>query len=66
MKALAFILIMLTSCSSLTYVKYDKDGKGDVRVRKGTSMYYNPLFRYNDIPVKQKKWRIKRSKKQST
>jgi hypothetical protein len=50
------------SCSSLTYVKYDKDGKGDVRVRRGTN-YYNPYFRNGDLPVRQKKWRIKRGKK---
>jgi len=59
---ITILLFSLTGCYSLTYVKYDKEGKGDVRVRRGTSMYYNPYFRNGDMPVKQKKWRIKRSK----
>ena len=56
------LLILLTSCSSLTYVKYDKDGKGEIKSRRGTSYYYNPYFRNKELPIKQKKWRIKRSK----
>ena len=65
MKWVTIISFLLMSCSSLTYVKYDKDGKGDVRVRRGTN-YYNPYFRNGDMPVKQKKWRIKRSKKKKS
>ena len=63
MKKLILISLFLFSCSSLTYVKYDKDGKGDVTVRRGTSYYYNPFFRNSDLPARQKKWRIKRSKR---
>jgi len=55
--------MLLPSCSSLTYVKYDKEGRGDVRVRRGTSMYGNPTFRYEDLPLRQKKWRIARGKR---
>jgi hypothetical protein len=57
------IAFLLMGCSSLTYVKFDKDGKGDVKTRRGTSYYYNPTFRNGDLPARQKKWRIKRGKK---
>lgn len=63
MRWIVLISFLLLSCSSLTYIKYDKDGKGDVRVRRGTSYYYNPYFRNGDLPARQKKWRIKRGKK---
>jgi len=65
-KLIVFLLlfIFLTSCRSVTYVKYDRNGKGDVKTRRGINYpYTDPYFRYDDLPAKQKKGRIKRSKK---
>jgi hypothetical protein len=65
-----FLLFLLTNCGSYTYVSYDKDGKGDVKTKRGIQPSGTPLirpyFRFNDKPFKQKKGRIKRAKKRKT
>lgn len=63
-KGLIILCMLLVSCRSITYVKYDKDGYGRIKSRTGiTSPYNSPNFRGGDLPAKQKKWRIKRSKR---
>lgn len=64
---IVILCLLLASCRSITYVKYDKDGKGRIKSRRGINYpYTDPYFRYGDLPAKQKKWRIKRSKKKNS
>ena len=65
------ILFLFTNCSSYTYVSYDRDGRGDVKTRRGIiqpdgTPLIRPYFRFEDKPLKQKKGRIKRAKKRKT
>ena len=62
-------LFLLTGCYSYTYVRYDKKGKGDIKLKRGLlapdpdefNPVIHPRFRTADKPLKQKKGRIKRA-----
>jgi|688.fasta_scaffold2751974_1 hypothetical protein len=72
MKRTMFIVLFLfslTGCYSYTYVSYDKQGKGNIKTRRGLfapdpefiNPTVSPRFRRETKPLLQKKGRLRRA-----